>query len=169
MARRKKKTTKAVARDTVTLNSVFTGIANAIREKTGGSDPISPRNMGNAIRAIKNVSAASLPDADLPLVFQDIADAIRAIGGSGTMTPAQMPSLLQGLGGHPETRVKYKNNNTATFNISGVLAYNDITDMDDVVEIDIGNTVTSIDDSTFYQNYNLTSVTFPNSLTSIGD
>ena len=85
------------------------------------------------------------------------------------MTPAQMPSLLQGLGGHPETRVKYKNNNTATFNISGVLAYNDITDMDDVVEIDIGNTVTSIDDSTFYQNYNLTSVTFPNSLTSIGD
>ena len=35
MARRKKKTTKAVARDTVTLNSVFTGIADAIREVDG--------------------------------------------------------------------------------------------------------------------------------------
>ena len=38
MARRKK-TTKS-ARDSVTLDSVFTGIADAIRAKTGGSDPI---------------------------------------------------------------------------------------------------------------------------------
>ena len=121
MARKKKKTAKAVARDTVTLDSVFTGIANAIRAKTGGSDPISPRNMGNAIRGIKGVTEASLPEANLPSVFQDIANAIRAIGGSGTMTPAQMPSLLQALNIHPETRVKYTNNTTDTFNISGAL------------------------------------------------
>ena len=86
MARLKKKTTKAIARDTVTLNSVFTGIANAIREKTGGSDPISPRNMGNAIRSIKSVTEASLPEANLPAVFTDIANAIRACGITGTMT-----------------------------------------------------------------------------------
>lgn len=50
MARKKKKTTKSVARDSVTLDSVFTGIANAIRAKSGSSDPIQPINMGNAIR-----------------------------------------------------------------------------------------------------------------------
>lgn len=87
MAKRKK-TTKAVARDSVTLNSVFTGIANAIREKTGGSDTITPRNMGNAVRGIKGVTEASLPEANLPAVLQDIADAIRACGITGTMTAA---------------------------------------------------------------------------------
>ena len=64
----RKKTTKST-RDSVTLNSVFTDIANAIRAKTGGSDPISPRNMGNAIRGIKGVTEASLPEANLPAVF----------------------------------------------------------------------------------------------------
>jgi hypothetical protein len=94
MARRKKKTTREVARDTTTLNSVFTGIANAIREKTGGSDTITPRNMGNAIRSIKNVTEASLPEANLPSVFQDIADAIRACGITGTMTASQMAGKI---------------------------------------------------------------------------
>lgn len=93
MARRKK-TTKTVARDTVTLNSVFTGIANAIREKTGGSDPISPRNMGNAIRNLKGITEASLPEATLPAVFTDIANAIRACGITGTMTANQMAGKI---------------------------------------------------------------------------
>lgn len=119
MARRKK-TTKS-ARDVVTLNSVFTGIANAIRAKTGGSDPISPRNMGNAIRGIMGVTEASLPEANLPAVFQDIANAIRAIGGSGTMTPAQMPSLLQGLFDHSDTRFTLSNGTVESYEISGTL------------------------------------------------
>ena len=88
MARRKKKTAKVVARDPVTLDSVFTDIANAIRGKTSSSDPISPRNMGNAIRGIKGVTEASLPEFSLPAIFQDIADAIRACGVSGTITVA---------------------------------------------------------------------------------
>ena len=83
---RKKRTTKQVSRDVVTLDSVFTDIANAIRAKAETSDPIYPRNMGNAIRAIKNVEAASLPESSLPAIFQDIADAIRSCGVSGTMT-----------------------------------------------------------------------------------
>lgn len=91
---KKKKTTRAVARDNVTLNSVFTGIADAIRAKTGGSDTIPPRNMGNAIRAIKNVTEESIPESSLPTIFQDIADAIRACGITGTMTPSQMPNLI---------------------------------------------------------------------------
>lgn len=83
---RMKKTAKAVARDNVTLNSVFTGIANAIREKAETSDPISPRNMGNAIRGIWRVEEAELPEPNLPAIFQDIANAIRSCGVSGTMT-----------------------------------------------------------------------------------
>ena len=94
MARRKKKTTKTVARDNVTLDSVFTGIANAIREKAETSDPISPRNMGNAIRNLKGITEASLPEATLPAVFTDIANAIRACGITGTMTANQMATKI---------------------------------------------------------------------------
>ena len=94
MARRKKKTTKTVARDNVTLNSVFTGIANAIRAKGNTSDPIFPRNMGNAIRNLKGITEASLPDANLPSVFTDIANAIRACGITGTMTANQMATKI---------------------------------------------------------------------------
>ena len=72
------------------MDSVFTGIANAIRSKTEGSDPIQPRYMGNAIRRIKDVTEASIPEASLPAVFQDIANAIRACGITGTMTATQM-------------------------------------------------------------------------------
>ena len=90
---RKKKTAKT-ARDAVTLSSVFTGIANAIRTKGETSDPISPRNMGNAIRNLKGITAASLPDANLPAVFTDIANAIRACGITGTMTASQMAGKI---------------------------------------------------------------------------
>jgi hypothetical protein len=93
MARKKKQTTKST-RDAVTLDSVFTGIANAIRAKTGGSDPISPRNMGNAIRGLKGVAEASLPESSLPAILQDIANAIRACGITGTMTATQMASKI---------------------------------------------------------------------------
>ena len=93
MARKKKQTTKST-RDSATLDSVFTGIANAIRAKTGGSDPISPRNMGNAIRGIKDVTEASLPESNLPAIFQDIANAIRACGIAGTMTASQMAGKI---------------------------------------------------------------------------
>ena len=68
MARRKKQTTKQ-ARGAVTLNSLFTEIANAIRTKAETSDPISPRNMGNAIRELRRVVEASLPESSLPAIF----------------------------------------------------------------------------------------------------
>ena len=126
MARRKKKTTKTVARDNVTLNSVFTGIANAIREKTGGSDPISPRNMGNAIRGITGVTEASLPEATLPAVFTDIANAIRACGITGTMTASQMAGNIGDIvinQYHSDTWYKYANDTEwRTVSITGTIS-----------------------------------------------
>lgn len=104
---RKKRTTKQVSRDVVTLNSVFTDIANAIRAKAETSNPISPRNMGNAIRGIKSITEASLPEANLPSVFQDIADAIRACGITGTMTASQMASKISDIVLPQPTRVTY--------------------------------------------------------------
>lgn len=91
----------------MTLDSVFTYIANAIRAKTGGSDPISPRNMGNAIRGIKGVTEASLPESNLPSVFTDIANAIRACGITGTMTASQMASKISDIVLPQTTRVTY--------------------------------------------------------------
>lgn len=73
---------------------IFRDIADAIREKTGCSDTVTPRNMGNAIRGIKGVTEASLPEFSLPAVFQDIADAIRACGITGTMTASQMAGKI---------------------------------------------------------------------------
>ena len=51
-----KKKTIEKTRDAVTLSSVLSGIADAIREKTGTSDPIYPVNMGNAIRGMKGIT-----------------------------------------------------------------------------------------------------------------
>ena len=89
------------------LNTVFTDIADAIRLKTSGSDPIHPVNMGNAIRAIKNVESASLPESNLPAIFQDIADAIRSCGVSGTMTATQMALKVADIVLPRPTRVTY--------------------------------------------------------------
>lgn len=44
MARRKKKTTRAVARDASELETIFTNIANAIREQ-GATGTMIPINM----------------------------------------------------------------------------------------------------------------------------
>ena len=106
MARRKK-TTKMVSRDSVTLNSVFTGIANAIREKAETSDPIFPRNMGNAIRGLRRVAEASLPESSLPAIFQDIANAIRACGITGTMTATQLSDKIGDIVPYQKTKVTY--------------------------------------------------------------
>ena len=78
----------------VTLNSVFSGIASAIRGKAGTSELLYPRNMGNAIRGIKSLTPASLPEANLNAIFQDIADATRACGITGTMTPTQIAEKI---------------------------------------------------------------------------
>lgn len=109
--KRKTKTTKKTAarsaRDVVTLHSVFTDIANAIRTKGETSDPISPVSMGNAIRSLKDISAASLPASNLPAIFQDIANAIRACGATGTMTVSQMAGKVGDIVLPQPTRVTY--------------------------------------------------------------
>lgn len=78
--------------------------------------------------------------------------------------------------GHPETRVKYSNGSTATYNIVGELATDScgdscleifIENVHDAVEIDIGNTVTSIGEYAFVGCIGLTSVTIPSSVTNI--
>lgn len=73
------------------MTQVFLDIAQAIRDKGQGSDEINPLDMGNAIRALCGIEERELPDANLPDVFQDIADAIRECGVLGTMTPLEMP------------------------------------------------------------------------------
>ena len=77
-----------------TLTGTFTNIADAIRAKSGSSSPISPLNMGNEIRDLKDLTPASLPQSSLSAVFQDMANAIRECGVSGTMTPLEMPTKI---------------------------------------------------------------------------
>lgn len=73
---------------------VFLDIAQAIRDKGQRSDEINPLDMGNAIRGLCGIEEMELPEANLPDVFQDIADAIRECGVLGTMTPLDMPEKI---------------------------------------------------------------------------
>ena len=75
------------------LTTLFTNIANAIRSKSGTSSHLLPREMGNVIRSIKNVPSTS-QQGTLNGIFQDMADAIRACGVSGSMTPMQIPDKV---------------------------------------------------------------------------
>ena len=107
MATKRKRTSKKGTRDVVSLNSVFTGIANAIRAKGETSDPIYPRNMGNAIRSLMSMSAEALPEPNLPAIFQDIANAIRSCGIAGTMSATQMAAKIGDIELAEPTRVTY--------------------------------------------------------------
>ena len=77
-----------------TLTGTFTNIADAIRAKSGSSSLINPLNMGNEIRDLKDLTPATIPQSNLSAVFQDVADAIRECGVSGTMTPIEMPTKI---------------------------------------------------------------------------
>lgn len=77
-----------------TLTGTFTNIADAIRVKSGSSSLINPLNMGNEIRDLKDLTPATIPQSNLSAVFQDVADAIRECGVSGTMTPIEMPTKI---------------------------------------------------------------------------
>jgi hypothetical protein len=78
---------------TEALTGLFTSIANAIRSKSGTSSSLMPREMGNVIRSIKNVPQTP-QQGTLNGIFQDMADAIRACGVAGTMTPMQIPDKV---------------------------------------------------------------------------
>lgn len=77
-----------------TLTGTFTNIADAIRAKSGSSSLINPLNMGNEIRDLKDLTPSAIPQSNLSAVFQDVADAIRECGVSGTMTPIEMPTKI---------------------------------------------------------------------------
>lgn len=77
-----------------TLAGTFTNIADAIRAKSGSSSLINPLNMGNEIRDLKDLTPASTPQSNLSAVFQDVANAIRECGVTGTMTPLEMPTKI---------------------------------------------------------------------------
>lgn len=77
-----------------TLTNVFSDIADAIRAKSGSSSLINPLNMGNEIRDLKDLTPSAIPQSNLSAVFQDVADAIRECGVSGTMTPIEMPTKI---------------------------------------------------------------------------
>ncbi len=86
-----------------------------------------------------------------------------------------------GGSGHPETRFTLQDGTVETYNITGTLdfqwmidnGYYDRDEIDDwikfITQVDIGNTVTSIGYWAFGYCYKLTSVTIPNSITSIGN
>ena len=71
--------------------------------------------------------------------------------------------------GHSETIVEYIGGSISSFNIEGELESDSISDEENAVKVDIGNTVTSIGFYAFYGYYGLTSITIPNSVTNIGD
>lgn len=180
MATKRKRTYKGKARDAaVSLNTVFTDIADAIRLKASGSDPIYPVNMGNAIRAIKNVESASLPESNLPAIFQDIADAIRSCGVSGTMTATQMALKVADIPLPQPTRVTYTQASGLSDwsgDISGEIAgtstspyyTSQIPNAQYIETVSIGENVTSIGSYAFRTCGDLTTVTIPNGITSIG-
>ena len=96
MARRKKKTTKAVARDASELETLFTNIANAIREQ-GATGTMRPTEMAAKLRTACGIEGVARVNSDLASVFQSIANVIRLAGVSGTMTPAEMPAKIRSI------------------------------------------------------------------------
>ena len=157
---------------------MFTSIANAIRSTSGTSSSIAPRNMGNAIRAIKSIQAASLPEANLPAVFTDIANAIRACGVSGTMTISQMIENIPMLAYSPTT-VSYTQASglsnwsgytSDTIEGSSTSPYytTQIPNVQNAQTISIGGNVTSIGNYAFRGCTSLTTASIPNTVTSFG-
>lgn len=52
-----------------------------------------PYEMGNAIRSIKGLSSLD-PQGTLNNIFQDMAEAVRACGVLGIMSPLQIPEKI---------------------------------------------------------------------------
>jgi len=83
-----------------------------------------------------------------------------------------------GASGHPETRFTLEGGTVETANITGTLDSQWLVDngywdwdgtwLKTITQVDIGNTVTTIDYHTFFGCTSVTSVTIPNSVTSIG-
>lgn len=175
--KRRRTTNKGKTRDVeVSLNTVFTDIADAIRLKASGSDPIYPANMGNAIRAIKNVEPASLPESNLPAIFQDIADAIRSCGVSGTMTATQMALKVADIVLPQPTRVTYTQASGLSDwsgDIVGEIAgtstspyyTTQIPNAQYIETVSIGENVTSIGNYAFRDCSSLTSISLPDDIT----
>ena len=68
-----------------------------------------------------------------------------------------------------ETKVTYNDGTVLYLDIEGTLENGSIQNINNVVEVKIGNTVTSIANYTFYARNLLTKVTIPNSVSSIGE
>ena len=158
------------------VSDIFVGIANAIRQASGDNNPITPMQMPQKILdAFLVSSTAATPSATLPSVFQSIANSIRLAGGSGTMTPAQMPTVMGTLP-IPKTKVEYMDGTTQMFNLSGAIAGGTssapttaITNCANAKKVWIGNQVTGIDAYTFSNCANLQYVSIPSTVTSIGN
>jgi hypothetical protein len=138
--------------------------------------------MGNAIRAIKNVSAASLPAANLPSVLQDIANAIRACGITGTMTATQMASKIGEItiGGVPTKTIFYfSNGTTLESEITGELTSSSLETLglksgysswtNCPTKVEIGSGVTRLGHNAFQSGKQITQVTMADSVLTMGD
>ena len=107
-----------------------------------------------------------------------MADALREVGvTSDQVSPSSIAELIGDIStDHPETIVTYLDGTTASFNIVGVLgtgstsprAANDITNLENVVAVDIGTNVTSVQRSAFEYCTNLTSIKVPSTVTQFG-
>ena len=78
------------------LTEVFTDIADAIREKDGTETTMTPLQMPQRILdAFGMDETATTPSADLPSVFQAIANSIRlASGENGSILTGDMASAI---------------------------------------------------------------------------
>ena len=162
------------------LTALFTDIADAIRAKTSGSDPLSPSDMGNAIRDIWHVAHQSAPEPNLPAVFQDIADALRSCGATGTMSALQMPLTVAGMDTPEPTRVTYTQASGLSDwsgDVVGEVAgtqlapyyTTQIPNAQYIETIEFGELATSIGTYAFKGCTNLTTVDIPSWITSIGN
>ena len=88
-------------------------------------------------------------------------------------TNVELDGVIRALGGipfnHPETIATYQGGEISSYNISGDLKDTSIQNLNSVIQIEIGNTVTSIGYRAFAQCSSLTSITIGNSVTSIGE
>lgn len=68
--------------DSGALDTMFTNIGNAIREKDGSTDPITPGNMPAKIRAIQT----GVDTSDATVTASDMAEGVIGYGASGKVT-----------------------------------------------------------------------------------
>lgn len=118
---------------------------------------------------------ASPGTADINLTAAYVAEPKNALGlafeselsaKQNALTNTQL-SAIDSVVGDRTTKVKYQDGTMSSFNFVGGIDYQSIPNVSAVVEVDIGNSVSSIGNGTFNGCYSLVRVSIPDSVTHI--